>query len=188
MSVLEMSKIGLPMSRISFPCGNCSYLSCNETQQQEAKSKGIDMNHYCKKYNKRLFHYTNSIYHSPEIYACEECDNQTYNKLDKYIREEFRRNMEDDSAFKIKYPSAEKFLEIVKMMKKESDLIGNKSMTLYEFYESDFYRERLEAISNQIKLDIEKAIENDKSLKPIPNKAAKAKNSIYETFIYDGRN
>ena len=84
------------MSKISFPCGNCSYLSCNETQQQEAKREGIDMNHYCKKYNKRLFHYTNSIYHSPEIYACEECNNQTYNtynKLDKYIREEFRRNM-----------------------------------------------------------------------------------------------
>ena len=73
-------------------------------------------------------------------------------------------------------------------MKKESDLIGKRSMTFYEFYESDFYRERLEAISNQIKLDIEKTIENDKSLKPIPNKAAKTKNSIYETFIYDGRN
>ena len=176
------------MSGISFPCGNCSYLSCNETQQQEAKSEGIDMNHYCKKYNKRLFHYTDSIYHSPEIYACEECNNQTYNtynKLDKYIREEFRRSMEDDSAFKINYPSAEKFLEIVKMMKKESNLIGKRSMT---FYESDFYRERLEAVSNRIKLDIEEAIKNNKSLKPIPNKAAKTKDSIYETFIYDGRN
>ena len=176
------------MSGISFPCGNCSYLSCNETQQQEAKSEGIDMNHYCKKYNKRLFHYTDSIYHSPEIYACEECNNQTYNKynkLDKYIREEFRRNMEDDSAFKIKYPSAEKFLEIVKMMKKESNLIGKRSMT---FYESDFYRERLEAVSNRINLDIEEAIKNNKSLKPIPNKAAKTKDSIYETFIYDGGN
>ena len=75
------------MSKIGFPCGNCSYLSCNETQQQEAKREGIDMNHYCKKYNKRLFHYTNSRNHSPEIYACEECDNQTYNKLDKYIFE-----------------------------------------------------------------------------------------------------
>ena len=176
------------MSGIRFPCGNCSYLSCNEAQQQEAKNEGIDMNHYCKKYNKRLFHYTDSIYHSPEIYACEECNNQTYNtynKLDKYIREEFRRSMEDDSAFKINYPSAEKFLEIVKMMKKESNLIGKRSMT---FYESDFYRERLEAVSNRIKLDIEEAIENDKSLKPIPNKAAKTKNSIYETLIYDGRN
>ena len=173
------------MSGISFPCGNCSYLSCNETQQQEAKNEGIDMNHYCKKYNKRLFHYTNSRNHSPEIYACEECDNQTYNtynKLDKYIREEFRRSMEDDSAFKINYPSAEKFLEIVKMMKKESNLIGKRSMT---FYESDFYRERLEAVSNRIKLDIEEAIKNDKSLKPIPNKAAKTKDSIYETVIYD---
>ena len=176
------------MSGISFPCGNCSYLSCNEAQQQEAKNEGIDMNHYCKKYNKRLFHYTDSIYHSPEIYACEECNNQTYNtynKLDKYIREEFRRSMEDDSAFKINYPSAEKFLEIVKMMKKESNLIGKRSMT---FYESDFYRERLEAVSNRIKLDIEEAIKNDKSLKPIPNKAAKTKDSIYETFIYDGGN
>ena len=180
-----MSKIGFPMSRISFPCGNCSYLSCNETQQQEAKSKGIDMNHYSKKYNKHLFHHTNSRNHSPEIYACEECDNQTYNKLDKYIREEFRHSMEDDSAFKINYPSAEKFLEIVKMMKKESNLIGKRSMT---FYESDFYRERLEAVSNRIKLDIEEAIKNDKSLKPIPNKAAKTKDSIYETFIYDGGN
>ena len=176
------------MSGIRFPCGNCSYLSCNEAQQQEAKNEGIDMNHYCKKYNKRLFHYTDSIYHSPEIYACEECNNQTYNKynkLDKYIREEFRRSMEDDSAFKINYPSAEKFLEIVKMMKKESNLIGKRSMT---FYESDFYRERLEAVSNRIKLDIEEAIKNDKSLKPIPNKAAKTKDSIYETFIYDGGN
>ena len=176
------------MSGIRFPCGNCSYLSCNEAQQQEAKNEGIDMNHYCKKYNKRLFHYTDSIYHSPEIYACEECNNQTYNtynKLDKYIREEFRRSMEDDSAFKINYPSAEKFLEIVKMMKKESNLIGKRSMT---FYESDFYRERLEAVSNRIKLDIEEAIKNDKSLKPIPNKAAKTKDSIYETVIYDGRN
>ena len=176
------------MSGIRFPCGNCSYLSCNEAQQQEAKNEGIDMNHYCKKYNKRLFHYTDSIYHSPEIYACEECNNQTYNtynKLDKYIREELRRSMEDDSAFKINYPSAEKFLEIVKMMKKESNLIGKRSMT---FYESDFYRERLEAVSNRIKLDIEEAIENDKSLKPIPNKAAKTKDSIYETFIYDGGN
>ena len=176
------------MSGIRFPCGNCSYLSCNEAQQQEAKNEGIDMNHYCKKYNKRLFYYTDSIYHSPEIYACEECNNQTYNKynkLDKYIREEFRRSMEDDSAFKINYPSAEKFLEIVKMMKKESNLIGKRSMT---FYESDFYRERLEAVSNRIKLDIEEAIKNDKSLKPIPNKAAKTKDSIYETFIYDGGN
>ena len=176
------------MSGISFPCGNCSYLSCNEAQQQEAKSEGIDMNHYCKKYNKRLFHYTDSIYHSPEIYACEECNNQTYNtynKLDKYIREEFRRSMEDDSAFKINYPSAEKFLEIVKMMKKESNLIGKRSMT---FYESDFYRERLEAVSNRIKLDIEEAIKNDKSLKPIPNKAAKTKDSVYKTVIYDAVN
>ena len=176
------------MSGIRFPCGNCSYLSCNEAQQQEAKNEGIDMNHYCKKYNKRLFHYTDSIYHSPEIYACEECNNQTYNtynKLDKYIREEFRRSMEDDSAFKINYPSAEKFLEIVKMMKKESNLIGKRSMT---FYESDFYRERLEAVSNRIKLDIEEAIKNNKSLKPIPNKAAKTKDSIYKTLIYDGRN
>lgn len=173
------------MSGISFPCGNCSYLSCNETQQQEAKSKGIDMNHYCKKYNKRLFHYTNSRNHSPEIYACEECDNQTYNKLDKYIREELRRDMENDSAFKINYPSAERFLEIVKMMKKESDLIGKRSMT---FYESDFYCERLEAVSNRIKLDIEEAIKNDKSLKPIPNKAAKTKDSVYKTVIYDAVN
>lgn len=176
------------MSGIRFPCGNCSYLSCNEAQQQEAKNEGIDMNHYCKKYNKRLFHYTDSIYHSPEIYACEECNNQTYNtynKLDKYIREEFRRSMEDDSAFKINYPSAEKFLEIVKMMQKESNLIGKRSMT---FYESDFYRERLEAVSNRIKLDIEEAIKNNKSLKPIPNKAAKTKDSIYETSIYDGGN
>ena len=173
------------MSGISFPCGNCSYLSCNEKKKKKKKSEGIDMNHYCKKYNKRLFHYTDSIYHSPEIYACEECNNQTYNtynKLDKYIREEFRRSMEDDSAFKINYPSAEKFLEIVKMMKKESNLIGKRSMT---FYESDFYRERLEAVSNRIKLDIEEAIKNDKSLKPIPNKAAKTKDSIYETVIYD---
>ena len=169
------------MSKISFPCGNCSYLSCNEAQQQEAKNEGIDMNHYCKKYNKRLFYYTDSIYHSPKIYACEECNN-LYNKLDKYIREEFRRSMEDDSAFKINYPSAEKFLEIVKMMKKESNLIGKRSMT---FYESDFYREKLEAVSNRIKLDIEEAIKNDKSLKPIPNKAAKTKDSIYETVIYD---
>lgn len=173
------------MSGISFPCGNCSYLSCNETQQREAKSEGIDMNHYCKKYNKRLFHYTNSIYHSSEIYACEECDNQTYNKLDKYIREELRRDMENDSAFKINYPSAERFLEIVKMMKKESNLIGKRSMT---FYESDFYRERLEAVSNRIKLDIEEAIKNDKSLKPIPNKAAKTKDSVYKTVIYDAVN
>ena len=173
------------MSGISFPCGNCSYLSCNETQQQEAKSEGINMNHYCKKYNKRLFHYTNSRNHSPEIYACEECDNQTYNKLDKYIREELRRDMENDSAFKINYPSAERFLEIVKMMKKESNLIEKRSMT---FYESDFYRERLEAVSNRIKLDIEEAIKNDKSLKPIPNKAAKTKDSIYKTVIYDAVN
>ena len=180
-----MSKIGFPMSRISFPCGNCIYLSCNETQQQEAKSEGIDMNHYCKKYNKRLFHYTNSRNHSPEIYACEECDNQTYNKLDKYIREELRRDMENDFAFKINYPSAERFLEIVKMMKKESNLIGKRSMT---FYESDFYRERLEAVSNRIKLDIEEAIENDKSLKPIPNKAAKTKDFVYKTVIYDAVN
>ena len=42
------------MSKIRFPCGNCSYLSCNEAQQQEAKNEGIDMNHYCKKYNKRF--------------------------------------------------------------------------------------------------------------------------------------
>lgn len=173
------------MSGISFPCGNCSYLSCNETQQQEAKSEGINMNHYCKKYNKRLFHYTNSRNHSPEIYACEECDNQTYNKLDKYIREELRRDMENDSAFKINYPFAERFLEIVKMMKKESNLIEKRSMT---FYESDFYRERLEAVSNRIKLDIEEAIKNDKSLKPIPNKAAKTKDSIYKTVIYDAVN
>ena len=173
------------MSGISFPCGNCSYLSCNEIQQQEAKSEGIDMNHYCKKYNKRLFHCTNFRNHSPEIYACEECDNQTYNKLDKYLREEFRRSMEDDSAFKINYPSAERFLKIVKMTKKESDLIGKRSMT---FYESDFYRERLEAVSNRIKLDIEEAIKNDKSLKPIPNKAAKTKDSVYKTVIYDAVN
>ena len=176
------------MSGIRFPCGNCSYLSCNEAQQQEAKNEGIDMNYYCKKYNKRLFHYADSIYHSPEIYACEECNNQTYNtynKLDKYIREEFRRSMEDDSAFKINYPSAEKFLEIVKMMKKESNLIGKRSMT---FYESDFYRERLEAVSNRIKLDIEEAIKNNKSLKPIPNKAAKTKDSVYKTVIYDAVN
>lgn len=173
------------MNKISFPCGNCSYLSCNETQQQEAKSKGIDINHYCKKYNKRLFHYTNSRNHSPEIYACEDCDNQTYNKLDKYFREELRRGMEDDSAFKINYPSAEKFLEIVKLMKKESNLIGNRFMT---FYESDFYRERLEAVSNRIKLEIEEAIKNDKSLKPIPNKAAKTKGPVYETIICDRGN
>ena len=112
-------------------------------------------------------------------------DNQTHNKLDNYIREEFRRGVENDSTFKINYPSADRFLEIVQMMKKESDLIGKKSMT---FYESDFYRERLEAVSNRINLDIKKAIENDKSLKPIPNKAAKTKDSVYETFIYDGGN
>ena len=173
------------MSGIRFPCGNCSYLSCNEAQQQEAKRRRDTDG---TGHNKRLFHYTDSIYHSPEIYACEECNNQTYNtynKLDKYIREEFRRSMEDDSAFKINYPSAEKFLEIVKMMKKESNLIGKRSMT---FYESDFYRERLEAVSNRIKLDIKEAMKNNKSLKPIPNKAAKTKDSIYETFIYDGGN
>lgn len=173
------------MSGISFPCGNCSYLSCNETQQQEAKSEGIDMNHYCKKYNKRLFHYTNSRNHSPEIYACEECDNQTYNKLDKYIREELRLAVEDDSPFKIKYPAANHFLEIVKQMKTESDNIERNYL---DFYENDFYRERLEAVSNRIKLDIEEAIKNDKSLKPIPNKAAKTKDSVYKTVIYDAVN
>ena len=35
---------------------------------------------------------------------------------------------------------------------------------------------------------VEEAIKNNKSLKPIPNKAAKTKDSIYETFIYDGGN
>lgn len=40
-------------------------------------------------------------------------DNQTHNKLDNYIREEFRRGMENDSTFKINYPSADRFLEIV---------------------------------------------------------------------------
>lgn len=173
------------MSKISFPCYNCSYLSCNEEQQQEAKSEGIDMNHYCKKYNKRLFHYTNSRNHSPEIYACEECDKETYSKIDKYLREEFRLAVEDDSPFKIKYPAANHFLEIVKQMKTESDNIERNYL---DFYESDFYGERLEAVSNRIKLDIEEAIENDKSLKPIPNKVAKTKDAVYETFIYDGWN
>ena len=182
MSVLEMSKIGLPMSRISFPCGNCSYLSCNETQQQEAKSKGIDMNHYCKKYNKRLFHYTNSIYHSPEIYACEECDKETYSKIDKYLREEFRLAVEDDSPFKIKYPAANHFLEIVKQMKTESDNIERNYL---DFYESDFYGERLEAVSNRLSIEFKELYAKEaKKIKPIPNK----KDSVYETFIYDGGN
>ena len=35
---------------------------------------------------------------------------------------------------------------------------------------------------------IQEAIKNDKSLKPIPNKAAKTKDSVYKTVIYDAVN
>ena len=67
-------------------------------------------------------------------------------------------------------------------MKTESDNIERNYL---DFYESDFYGERLEAVSNRLSIEFKELYAKEaKKLKPIPNK----KDSVYETLIYDGGN
>ena len=55
-------------------CNNCRYLSINESQQTNLRKLGYDVIHYCMKYNTRLYHGTNSRYHSNAIQPCRECE------------------------------------------------------------------------------------------------------------------
>ena len=55
-------------------CNNCRYLTINESKQSNLGKLGYDIIHYCMKYNTRLYHGTNSRYHSNAIQPCRECE------------------------------------------------------------------------------------------------------------------
>lgn len=55
-------------------CNNCKYLSINEIRQANLRSLGYDVIHYCMKYKTRVYHGTNSRYHSDVIQPCRECE------------------------------------------------------------------------------------------------------------------
>ena len=61
-------------------CNNCRYLSINESQQTNLRKLGYDIIHYCMKYNTRLYHGTNSRYHSNAIQPCRECEMEHKNE------------------------------------------------------------------------------------------------------------
>lgn len=121
---------------------------------------------------------------------------------ERYIQEEFRRELEDTSLSKIRYPSANDFAEIVKEAKKftgKGPLIfprGQTNLTkfLVKYFERNYYDQRLIAAYNRANLDFEaeakaKAQKEKTMLKPIPNEANKKKairKTIYQTLIYDG--
>lgn len=120
---------------------------------------------------------------------------------ERYIQEEFRRELEDTSLSKIRYPSVDDFAEIVKEAKKftgKGPLIfprGQRSLINF-YFERNYYAERLIAAYNRANLDFEaeakaKAQKEKTMLKPIPNEANKKKairKAIYQTLIYDGGN
>ena len=61
-------------------CNNCSYLTINESKQSNLGKFGYDVIHYCMKYNTRLYHGTNSRYHSNAIQPCRECEMEHKNE------------------------------------------------------------------------------------------------------------
>lgn len=116
--------------------------------------------------------------------------------IETYIQEEFRRELEDTSPIKIKYPSADAFAKIVKELDfTGNDLIlfprsrgGNRRLTTI-LCMSDFYRDRLTAAYNRAWLENEAKMKSKKektTLKPIPNEANKKRanrKAIYQTII-----
>ncbi len=54
-------------------CNYCSYLSISETRQNALKKQGEIRLHICLKFNKRVFHYTNTKDHAPYLCPCAEC-------------------------------------------------------------------------------------------------------------------
>ncbi len=56
-------------------CNDCIYININEDEQNEIFKNTLEKPaHICKKYNKRLFHFSNSIKHSPTIKPLDECE------------------------------------------------------------------------------------------------------------------
>lgn len=54
-------------------CNECNQLNITEDEQDALWGKGISEDHYCLKYNKRVFHRTRARVHDPKIYPCSEC-------------------------------------------------------------------------------------------------------------------
>ena len=58
-------------------CNDCKYLMVTEKQQEELKLYGFGfVPHICTKYDKRVFHMTQSRNHSRYLYPCEECEKE----------------------------------------------------------------------------------------------------------------
>lgn len=62
-------------------CNNCFHLSYNESTQNELKSIGINVSHFCKKHKKIVKHLGEPI----RIHPCSECNGNNY--LDAKIYE-----------------------------------------------------------------------------------------------------
>ena len=59
-------------------CNRCEYLNINEAQQNKMEKQcGCLLWHYCKKYNKRLFHFP---FKEPYITPCQECIDEKIKK------------------------------------------------------------------------------------------------------------
>lgn len=58
-------------------CNDCRHLMITEKQQKELKIGGFGFApHICMKYDKRVFHRTQSRFHSGYLYPCEECEKE----------------------------------------------------------------------------------------------------------------
>ena len=120
------------------------------------------------------------------------------NTHERYIQEEFRRELEDASLTKIRYPSADDFAKIIEEAKKfigKGPCIFPRSQTKLDklftkYFERKFYNDRLISAYNREYLDYEAEVKTRKEktvLKPIPNDANEKKatrKAIYKTIAY----
>lgn len=59
-------------------CSLCQALEVTEQEQNQARKRGIELDHRCRKYNKRVFHGISVLprkgqQHNPMIEPCQEC-------------------------------------------------------------------------------------------------------------------
>ena len=60
-------------------CNECINLNLDEDEQREIqKTTGKLIEHFCKKYNKRVYHLSSNLSNHYKIIPCEECLSEEY--------------------------------------------------------------------------------------------------------------
>jgi hypothetical protein len=78
--LFEIKYLGKFLINDRIDCNNCYHISVTEEQQQRLGNRNL---HYCRCYNQRLFHKTQSAVHNNYIYPCRDCTDNNYKMYHK---------------------------------------------------------------------------------------------------------